>query len=369
MGRTDIDELARARRDDEIEGRGPVEGYGRLAGLLLVAGALLSIPGKLLGEAASETYLLTGLVALTGLVCLAIPWDRLSPQWLHAVGAVATLEVGAAVAFVDQTYSFYFVIIAVLVAPASPRRLVLAAHLALIAAVVLVPIAWEAESARSIVSRALLLVPSVTLAAAIVVYLRERLEAKQRVYRDFAEEVLELTGKIRGTPVAMPIAEPGVGAATPHRRHPRAVTRLRLASLGASVALAVPLALASLAVAGVVIPGFAVESFEGVGITLPNQSTTESEDSVTIGAADREGHQPSVERLVSLQGVKGSGDGPGGGGAPVVEPGGGDGTAPAGAIPIDGGGSVQNTLDRALHDTTQHLDQVLSQGGLSLRIP
>jgi hypothetical protein len=376
-----------SRRERARQDRARVEGYGPIAGVLLLAGALLSIPGSLLIQPPSETYLLTALVALTGLVCLAMPWERISPAWLHALGVIGTLEVGASVAFIDYAYGFYFVVIAALVAHGARNRLETGAHLILISATLLAPIAWEPEHARAIVREAMLLVPSIALVAGVVIYLRERLEAKQRMYRRFAEEAFELTWRIRGIPAPGEIAEPALLGA-PIRRPPRSrpasplFGRLRVPAAVASVLLTLPLATTGLAAAGVTLPAVVVESLERLGITLPNQPAADSG-----GAGQRQA--PAHKGAPSAGGTKRSTAGEDRGGDRADRPGrvsrlgdGSDGAVtgtepatppavvptPGSPVPVpapvgggsggDGGGRTD--LGRTLRDAAGALDQVLS---------
>jgi hypothetical protein len=393
-----------ARREDGRAARGHAaapaearaEGYGPIGGILLLAASVLSIPGALLMQPPTETYLLTGLVALTGLVCLAIPWERISPGWLHALGVVATLEVGASVAFVDPIYGFYFVVIAVLAAHGSQTRIGAMLHLGLIAAVLFAPILWEPESSQAIAREALLLFPSVALAAAVVLFLRERLEAQQRRYSRFAEEAFELTWRIRGipTPELAPAPAPRAPLGSARRSRPPSTwfPRLRVPALAASLLLALPLATSSLAIAGVGLPGIVVEPLTSLGFTPPDQA--ETNDAVGKRAGARGGSVDARSGSASAPGASrgdaaaGRGEereaihasvgAEAGGHTGPVTPQPSEASVPAspteapvspdvigGAAGPTTGDDVEPTVDRSLHDATAKFDLILLDLGLA----
>src|SRR5688500_8955871 len=85
----------------------------QLAGALFIFGSLFALPSILtLTSVAAATLLpFTALGVGSGIVCLLVPWDRISPGWAHValVGAVA--EVAAVAAVVHSTFLIYYVLI------------------------------------------------------------------------------------------------------------------------------------------------------------------------------------------------------------------------------------------------------------------
>jgi hypothetical protein len=250
--------------------------YGTLAGFGFIGVALLGIPGALLLEPPPEreAFFVTLAAALTGIVCLAFPWDMLDPRWLHAIGVAAIVEAAASVAVFGSSYVALFFLIAVFAAYFAPTGRVLAGHLGLICVALFAPIVYGPEDARSALSVALVTTPVLLLTAGLFAYLRQKMVHDRLAYHRFAEQTLELSSQIAGRPLGPPRLVHDAVPALPF------LTRIRppkalLAGVAAIVAL--PLFAGGLAVAGVKLPAVATDPFERLGIELPNQEDQEED--------------------------------------------------------------------------------------------
>jgi len=156
---------------------------GRLAGVLFAVGSAASIPVNQLFEPAVDgrVHVITVVGVLSGLICLLIPWDRLSPAWLHAVPGIASLEVLLTMWGVGEhahAYLWFLVFIVVFWAFAFDSRREVALHLGFVIVVALYPMTAAAPGDRSnVLAYTLVCVPILLVAAAVVVHLRERLSS------------------------------------------------------------------------------------------------------------------------------------------------------------------------------------------------
>lgn len=173
--------------------------YGRIAGVLFILVTVLSVPSSLLLD--PTPWLPVSIVSLlgvgTGLVCLAVPWQRISPAWLHLLPAMGTVQVAVAVGTIDSTYGSNYFFIALFVGFVFQSRRAIAAHLGLVSLALVAPIVYDPGSTFQL-RLVLLRIPAVVLSGVVVAYLRERLEANQRAYRRFAEEAFEIAVRIGG---------------------------------------------------------------------------------------------------------------------------------------------------------------------------
>jgi hypothetical protein len=297
--------LARVSRvEARREGR---ERYrnGRGVGALLVAvwaSAVLSalllddVPGP-------GAYLLPAAGICTGLVCLAIPWERTSPGWLHLAVAVATAEVAAWVALAELSYGVYYVLLAAYAGYVSRRRAEVVGQAALIGVALLVPLTYGPRPG-AVAGNALLFMSAVVVISAMAAWVRGQVTARQRLYRQFAVEALRLALRIRGD--ALPPQPPELlsergsamedgsseeafellateleSLAAPRatvNRLDRGLGVLRAAGIAAVIAVGFPLAAAGLASAGVTMPKVARAPFDALSIDLPNQGVATATD-------------------------------------------------------------------------------------------
>jgi diguanylate cyclase (GGDEF)-like protein len=165
---------------DEQERRRHV---GRLGGALLCLGACAALPSLLLLERPAPVwaFALVAVAFVAGVVCLALPWERLPSAALHSIPITAIALVTAGVVGIEPRgplYAYLYVLVVVMVAYSFRSRLAVAAYLALIAAGSAAPL-LDPGTATSDTIRALVVsVPILAIAAAVVTRLRERLEAE-----------------------------------------------------------------------------------------------------------------------------------------------------------------------------------------------
>lgn len=244
--------------------------YGTLAGLGFIGAAVLAIPSTLLLEPRppAESYLITVAGLFTGLVLMTLPWERMDPRWLHAVGVLATVQAAGAVAVFGQAYTAFFFLIAVAVAYMVPDRKGLLFHFIVIGIALFGPVVYGSASPAATVQVALVVYPLLALTGGTFAYIRQRVVADNRSYQLFAEETLALAQRIAGSPL------PAVDRRSREELDLPAWSRLRVparVSGAAAGLLAVPLLTATLAAAGVKLPTVATQALDEVGIDLPNQ--------------------------------------------------------------------------------------------------
>ena len=243
--------------------------YGTLAGFGFIGVAVLALPSTRLLDPmpAPEAYLLTLVGLLTGLICLAVPWDWLDPRWLNLVGVAATVEAATTVEVFGQPYVAMFFLIAVLVAYVAPDPRTMGLHLGLICVALFAPVIYGSETARSSLQVALVVTPVLLLTAGLFSYLRLKMVHDRRAYHRFAEQTLVLSSQIAGRPVG-PLRPPPQSEPVPRLSRVRPPVPVLA---GVAAVLGIPLFAGGLAAAGVKLPDLAKGPFERVGIELPNQ--------------------------------------------------------------------------------------------------
>ena len=252
----------------------------------IIGAAILAVPSTLLLNPLppAEAYLATVAAVASGLVCIALPWERMDARWLHLVGVIATLEAACAVEIFGNAYMAFFFLIAVAVAYVTPDPRSLLIHLVFVAVALAALVAFGSGDARSTAQMALVVYPLVVLTACTFAYLRQRMVADHHSYRLFAEETLALSNRIAGRPVSahgQTLSEELDELPALSRFHVSARAAAALACV-----LSLPLLTAGLATAGVKVPAFATDALGNVGIDLPNQ-TSDGEDAGA--SADRPG--------------------------------------------------------------------------------
>jgi diguanylate cyclase (GGDEF)-like protein len=165
---------------------------GRIAGILFVAGGLATLPAYSLMENPSPpaaANLLPFLAFASGMACFVIPWDRLRPALFQLIPVFATFEVGLSVWALGphgNVVSWFYVFIVVFAALAFSSHAQVAAHVAFASVAFSTPIAYAHEAARDNLVRTLVALPTLVVAAAVVAFLRERLESGQETMRRVA---------------------------------------------------------------------------------------------------------------------------------------------------------------------------------------
>ena len=175
--------------DDEESRR--IATIGRTAALLFLTGVPL---GPVVEATVPGGHVLTGfglslLGLVSALVCLRLPWQRLSMRWIHATALLATVEVALGVATASATaavFSWLYVLIAAAAAYAFRDRRTLAIYVGILSVALALPIAYHGIVDGDMLARTVLGIAVLATMVAVVASLRERLESGQQELRELA---------------------------------------------------------------------------------------------------------------------------------------------------------------------------------------
>ncbi|HEX6459851.1 MAG TPA: GGDEF domain-containing protein [Thermoleophilaceae bacterium] len=190
MSRALLDTTQPAFWENDAAGRRAI---GRIAGILFSAGGLATVPAYRLMQnptPPAAANLLPFLAFVSGIACFMVPWDRMRASWFHLVPAIGTLEVALSVWALGphgNVVSWFYVFVVVFAALAFCERSSVSAHVAFASVALAAPIVYEPGSARDNLVRTLVALPTLVVAAAVVAFLRERLELGQEAMRMAAE--------------------------------------------------------------------------------------------------------------------------------------------------------------------------------------
>ena len=164
---------------------------GRLAGWLFLAGSTIALPCEIVMGAPSPLVmvLLTVMGLLTGVVCLRLPWERVSERMLSVVGVLGTAEVTISVIAVGPDGTVLeplYLLIAVTAAYAFRDRRVIGFHVALIAVAMDAALLVRDQLSSSAVAATMLLVLTLAGLSALIAHLRELLEGGAAELRELA---------------------------------------------------------------------------------------------------------------------------------------------------------------------------------------
>jgi diguanylate cyclase (GGDEF)-like protein len=159
---------------------------GRCAGVLFLAGALASLPANQLladPEPSGWMHVTDLLAAVSGLICLLVPWRRVGAGWLHLVPFVATSEIVLTVTALGvhgEVYLWYFLLGAVFTGYAFRNLWHVAGHMAVAGfgflSTAITASGWDHDA----LVRALVGIPTLWVSAGIVAWLRGSLEAREQ---------------------------------------------------------------------------------------------------------------------------------------------------------------------------------------------
>jgi hypothetical protein len=172
--------------------------YGRLAGVLFIAGGAFSVPASLLlaSQQTAASYMVTVTIIAIGAGLYFAPWARMGDAWLHLATAVGTVTITASIIAFSASYrASYFIVLAYAAYVFESRRAVVA-HTALAAAGVVLALAVT-ETGHTALESALIFVPALLLVTGLIAYLNEQLAASRDAYREFAGETIDLALRIR----------------------------------------------------------------------------------------------------------------------------------------------------------------------------
>ncbi|MGO9787943.1 MAG: hypothetical protein ACLP8S_00060 [Solirubrobacteraceae bacterium] len=120
----------------------------RVAGIIISLGVLVALAAAPLvshpSVPASFRLLATGALC-SGVGCIVIPWDRLSPWWLQPIPVLATTEVALGVwlaGVYGNIASSYYVFVALFAAYAFSSRAAIAVHVMLASAAMTLPLPY-----------------------------------------------------------------------------------------------------------------------------------------------------------------------------------------------------------------------------------
>ena len=164
---------------------------GRLAGWLFLIGATIALPSDLIMGHPSlpVATALTLMGLISGLGCLAVPWQRVSQLWLNGVAVLGTVEITISVIAVGRPGTVLqpiYLLIATAVAYAFRDRRLIAAHVALIAAAMTIPLASASGSPISALPRTIVTILVLVVMSGVIAYLRELLEGSAAELRELA---------------------------------------------------------------------------------------------------------------------------------------------------------------------------------------
>ncbi|CAA9502573.1 MAG: diguanylate cyclase/phosphodiesterase (GGDEF & EAL domains) with PAS/PAC sensor(s) [uncultured Solirubrobacteraceae bacterium] len=152
-----------------------------MAGLLFLVGSLATIPVHQLWDPGvpDRAYAITALGIVSGLICALIPWDRLGEYPFRAIPAIASIEVGITMWGVEtqsEAFVWFLVFVVVWTAYALDERRAISVNIVLAVLVAWYPVTLATPDDRiNETAETLIAVPILLVAAAVVVFLRERL--------------------------------------------------------------------------------------------------------------------------------------------------------------------------------------------------
>ncbi len=168
-------------------------GVGRLAGLLLLAGAAVSVlaHGSLHDPVAPERlWAPTAAALVTGVLCLVLPWRRVGAHWLHFLPVIAALLVAAVIAGHGRHGAMYaplYFVVAAFAAYAFRSRRAVGIHVALIGACLGLPLAYAPPPASGPAGEVAIFGSALIGVTWLMVVIRERMEAGQEALRELAQ--------------------------------------------------------------------------------------------------------------------------------------------------------------------------------------
>ena len=156
---------------------------GRCAALLFLCGAIASLPANALLDADSDAYAVNLLALVSAIVTFVIPWQRLHRRWMHVLVLVATGEVTLGVVVHDEhaiVFMWYFVLVAVFAAYAFRRRREAVGQLGFVVLGMISTAVYSGPVEPDALENAIVGIPTICVAAGVVIWLRENLERRER---------------------------------------------------------------------------------------------------------------------------------------------------------------------------------------------
>jgi len=158
----------------------------------VVAGSSIAASPLVEDSTGAEDFLIAGLTALAGLICLWLPWERTDERWLAAVPLVSVVAIAFAAAAVDYALNCLYLAVALYAALVFPPRMIVL-FVGLILAGLVLPFAYSEQSAEQTARWLLVVGPVVVFTAAVTGLLTGRLHTSRETYRQLSA-VDALTG-------------------------------------------------------------------------------------------------------------------------------------------------------------------------------
>ena len=167
-----------------------LRGAWRLAGVLFIVASLSTIPATFLLDTRLEPweYSISGTGVVVGLICLVVPWWRVSERWLAVLPVLAIGLIAAMVAVSDFVFTYLYFVVALWIALVFPHPGQMAPYLLLIGAGLVAPLAYDDQLPRETLLWALAVAPGIVLTAVVVARLTAGLEESRAAYRQLSTE-------------------------------------------------------------------------------------------------------------------------------------------------------------------------------------
>lgn len=165
---------------------------GRVGALAMLATSLVTLVTVhvLSGSSVPMSFdLVAACSMIAGVVCVLVPWDRISAAWLQLVPVLATVEIAAGIRVVGvfgNIGASYFVFVAVFCAYAFSSRLAVAGQVAFAAAASALPLFYATAPSSHTPEQVAVGIVVLVMIAGTVTVLREGLQARQRRLEEMA---------------------------------------------------------------------------------------------------------------------------------------------------------------------------------------
>jgi hypothetical protein len=196
-------DVARERLARELAAGWPARRYGRLAGFLIAAGALASVPSYLFSEqkGGAGFWILVAIAGAAAAICFRAPWDRLPAFAFHLAPAAGTALVIAATRVTGLHVEILYSFVVVFASFVFVDRRAIAIWVGVCGLALLAPLVWQVDVFDG-VDRTLKVAavdfPVFVVMATAIVYLREQFDAERRRLFFFARQVVGLTERLEG---------------------------------------------------------------------------------------------------------------------------------------------------------------------------
>lgn len=173
--------------------------YGRLAGWLLIGGALFTLPSALLVDPPPDAVGYAAVIAAlaVGVACQLVAWERLGTEALHVLIVFAEIAIALTAIGFDWYASHFFLLLAVYIGFALPSRRDVIPQLVLTSLAIVGLAAYDTAAVDERLRMALFEIPIVWLCAGMVLYLRERVDERERSYERLAGETVRIAERIQ----------------------------------------------------------------------------------------------------------------------------------------------------------------------------